>query len=387
MGTRTRLRLPRNSFVDAVRKSGLLSPDDLVAFIMQHDMDDKTLEDPIKFATLLVKKKLLTKYQAMQLLNNRTHGFKLDHYTIQDGIRQDRVGMVFTAEDTNSKKRVAIKILPTDRTSDPTILNAFLNEVRTAAQVEHPNVARVLDLGCHLGTHYVVTEHVTGRTLDKVVAKSGPLQPDLAAQFMAQVAIALRFAHKHQLYHRDIKPANIAVGEDGRVKLIDLGLTHMLENPWKQVTKRIKTQEYADEIDHVAPEQAWGNEPDARSDIYSLGSTLYWLITGTSPFPGMASEKMAERQVRDIPNPADRNPNVTPELAAVVQKMGARDPYSRYQSTTELLVAMQGWLPITDWLAVAASMPSQQPTLPNRLTDSDTTQTKGGFFSRFFGRK
>ena len=85
------------------------------------------------------------------------------------------------------------------------------------------------------------------------------------------------------------------------MKLLDLGLTHMLENPWTQVTKRINTKEYAEEIDHIAPEQAWGCEPDARSDVYSLGSTFYYLLTGQLPFPGSASEKMAERQIRGVP--------------------------------------------------------------------------------------
>jgi eukaryotic-like serine/threonine-protein kinase len=387
MGTATRLRLPRSPFFDAVRKSGLLPPDDLVAFITQNDVDDATFHDPIKLAAMLVRKKFLTKFQAMHLLKGKTQGFILDRYKILNGIRQDRVGMVFLALDRDAGKQVSLKVLPTDRTSDNTILSAFIKEVRTAAQVDHRNVARVLDLGFSNGTHFVVTEHVAAPTLDKVLAEQGTLAPDRAAQVVAQVALALRHAHDRQLCHRDIKPANIAILPDGRVKLLDLGLTHMLENPWKHVTKRIKTTEYAEEIDHVAPEQAWGNEPDGRSDIYSLGSTLFALMTGRSPFPGLATEKMAERQVKDIPNPCEVNPKVPRQLGDLVERMGAREPSRRHQSASELLVALQPWLPIADWVTFAASLPAEKPAAPpTRLTDIQPAARARSFWSRLFGR-
>src|SRR5437763_13283998 len=131
----TNTRLPRTPFLDAVRKSGLLTPDDLIAFLNHHDPDHAAAADPIKFATLLVRKKLLTKYQAMQLLTGRTQGFVLGPYKILDGIRQDRVGMVFLAENMESKQRVSVKVLPTDRVSDNTVYKAFVEEVKAAAQV------------------------------------------------------------------------------------------------------------------------------------------------------------------------------------------------------------------------------------------------------------
>jgi serine/threonine protein kinase len=387
MGTATRLRLPRSPFFDAVRKSGLLPPDDLVAFITQNDVDDSTFHDPIKLAAMLVRKKFLTKFQAMHLLKGKTQGFILDRYMILNGIRQDRVGMVFLAKDRDTGKQVALKVLPSDRTSDNTILSAFVKEVRSAAQVDHRNVARVLDLGFANGMHFVVSEHVAAPTLDKILAESGPLAPDRAAQVIAQVALALRHAHDRNLFHRDIKPANIAIAPDGRIKLLDLGLTHMLENPWKHVTKRIKTTEYAEEIDHVAPEQAWGNEPDGRSDIYSLGSTLYTAMTGRSPFSGLATEKMAERQVRDIPNPSGINPKVPLQLGELVVKMGSREPGQRFQSATQLLVALQPWLPIADWVTFAASLPAEKPAAPpKRLTDIQPAAKPRSFWSRLLGR-
>lgn len=350
MATKTRLSGRRTSFLDVVRKSGLLAPADLAAVIAEHAVGPET--DPIQLAALLVRKKLLTKFQAMQLLNGRTQGFLLGRFKILDGIRQDRVGMVFLAEDTETRERVSLKVLPTDRASDPTILRAFLQEVRAAAKVEHENVARVLDIGFWQGTHFVVSEHVPYPTLDKVVATKGPLASHAAAQFVAQVALALDAAHRRGLVHRDVKPGNIAMLPDRRVKLLDLGLTHMLENPWARVTRRISTKEYAEEIAHIAPEQAWGCEIDPRSDVYSLGSTFYFLLTGQVPFPGLAPEMMAQRQIRGVPSPAAIRSSVPKEIDALVQKMGAKDPQDRFASGRELVMAMHPWLPLEQWQAL-----------------------------------
>jgi serine/threonine protein kinase len=378
MGTKTRLRLPRSPFLDAVRKSGLLPPDDLCALITQFDIDEATLNDPIKLAALFVRKKALTKFQVMQLLHGKTQGFKLGPYTIMEGIRQDRVGMVFRALDTRSKTNVSLKVLPTDRAGDPTILRAFATEVRKAAQVDHPSVARVLDLAEWNGTYFVASELPTGTPLDKTLA-AGPLPCDKAAQYAAQVAVALRFAHQQGLVHRDIKPGNICVNDDGSVKLIDLGLTHMLENPWKQVTKRIKTQEYADEITHIAPEQAWGVEPDGRSDIYSLGSTLFQLLTGQTPFQGTATEQMADRQIRGIPAPSTIRPDVPRELDEIVVKMGQHNPHERYQSADELIVALHAWLPLTQWASLAALVqPKRVEAERPQTQEAATAKAKSG---------
>jgi eukaryotic-like serine/threonine-protein kinase len=385
MATKTRMRLPRSSFLDAVRQSGLLTPDDMVAVLRGPDADEKTVTDPIKLAALFIRKKLLTKFQAMQLLNGKTQGFLLGKYRILDGIRQDRVGLVFLAEERSAAKRkVSIKVLPTDRVSDPTIFRAFLKEVRAAAQVTHPNAARVHDLDVVNETHFVVSEYVPGPTLDKVIAEKGPLAPNVAAQYVAQAAVVLKHAHERGLYHRDVKPANLALTENG-VKLLDLGLTHLLENPWAKVTKRISTKEYAEEIDHVAPEQAWGNEPDARSDIYSLGSTLYYLLTGQSPFPGTAAEKMSERQLHGVPKPSLVRPDVPRELDAVVERMAAKDPHLRYQTAVQVATALHPWLPMAQWLALGIGSGEQAPPPPVQQAEPEPAKPRS-WLARLFGR-
>ncbi len=392
MATHTQLPRLNSPFLSAVRKSGLLTPDDLVAVFANASLDPTTAE-PLQVAALLVRKKLLTKFQAMQLLNNRTQGFVLDKYKILDGIRQDRVGMVFKAEHTTTKRTVALKVLPCDRASDPTILKAFMDEVRGAAKVDHPAVARILDVGYWQGTHFVVSEFVPGPTLDKIVAEKGPLTPDAAAQLIAQVAVGLMHAHSCGLIHRDLKPGNLALMPDRSVKLIDLGLTHMLESPWARVTKRISTKEYAEEIAHIAPEQAWGCEMDCRSDVYSLGSTFYYLLTGQVPFPGLAPEMMAERQIRGVPSPADLRPKISPELARIVMKMGAKDPHTRYQNAREVVQALQAWLPLAQCraLGISAEHPSFGAQEDSRTHAAVTSAkpAKGGilgFVRGLFGR-
>ena len=173
MATKTRLSGLRSAFLDVVRRSGLLTADDLIAVTTEHGVTAET--DPIQLAALLVRKKLLTKFQAMQLLQGRTQGFRLGKYKIVEGVRQDRVGMVFLAEDTESKHTASVKVLPTERVSDDTMYRPFLKEAREATRVVHANVARVLDVGMWCGTHYVVTEHVPAPTLDKILAEHDPL--------------------------------------------------------------------------------------------------------------------------------------------------------------------------------------------------------------------
>ena len=380
MPTSTRLPGLHTAFLIAVRKSGLLTPDDLIGVLTEANIDT-AVADPIQVASLLVRKKLLTKFQAMQLLSGRTQGFVLGQYKILDGIRQDRVGMVFKAEDTEQQRLVSVKVLPTDRVSDPTILKAFMHEVRAAAKVNHPAVARVLDIGFWQGTNFVVSEYVPGPTLDRVVRDKGPLTPNAAAQLIAQTAVGLLHAHDQGLIHRDVKPGNIAILPNLRVKLIDLGLTHMLENPWMRVTKRIKTEEYAEEIAHIAPEQAWGCDIDARGDVYGLGSTFYYLLTGKVPFPGLAPEMMAERQIRGVPSPLAIRPGIPKEIDVLVRRMGAKDPQERYPSAREVVAAMHSWLPVEQWQALGIALPEK--SLEERKPSP--VKKKRGFLARLFG--
>ena len=389
MGTSTRLRLPRTRFLQDVIKSGLLAPDDVIGIFSQYDPEQIEAAEPLQIATILVRRKLLTKFQAMQLLKGRTQGFVLGQYKIVEGVREDRVGMVFLAEEMETKATVSIKVLPTDRVSDDTMYRPFLKEARAAMAVTHATVARVLDLGIWRDTHYVVTEHVPAPTLDKIIAERGPMSPNAAAQTIAQVAVGLLHAHAKGLIHRDVKPSNIAMLPSRRVKLLDLGLTHMLDNPWAKVTKRINMQEYAEEIAHIPPEQAWGCELDGRSDLYSLGSTAFFLMTGRQPFPGSATQMMTDRQLKDIPKPSTVRAGVPADLDEIVRKMGAKDPHQRFQSANEVVNALHAWLPMADWAElshqVVSKLAAAKPAPVKPAPRGFFTSIASGF-SRIFGR-
>ena len=376
MGTSTRLRLPRCRFLQVVLKSGLLAPDDIIDVFSQYEPEQIEAAEPLQIATILVRRKLLTKFQAMQLLKGRTQGFVLGQYKILEGVREDRVGLVFLAQDTDNGEIVSVKVLPTDRVCDDTMYRPFLREARAATAITHATVARVLDLGIWRDTHYVVTEHVPAPTLDQVVAENGPLSPNAAAQTIAQVAVGLMHAHAKGLIHRDVKPANIALFPNRRVKLLDLGLTHMLDNPWAKVTLRINMKEYAEEIAHIPPEQAWGCELDGRSDLYSLGSTAFFLMTGQRPFPGSATQIMTDRQVKDIPRPSTLRSGIPADLDEIVRKLGAKDPHLRFQSAKEAVLALHAWLPVSDWMDLGIKV-EKKPATPAPVA------AKRGLFARF----
>jgi serine/threonine-protein kinase len=333
-------------------RSGLLSLEVLVEALAGYTREQLETMAPIHVAALLVRKKLLTKFQAMQLLQGRSGGFLLGAYKILEGIRQDRVGMVFLGENTETQQRVSVKVIPTDRVSDKAAFATFLKEVRTAAGVNHSTIAQILDIGVLTGTHYVISELVEAPTLDQVVAEEGPLSPQAAIQIVAQVALGLKQAHAVGLLHRDIKPQNIAVLPNRRVKLLDLGLTNLLDDPWQQKTKRINMDEYANEIAHIPPEQAVMTELDARSDLYSLGSTIYTALTGKAAFPGLAMESMAARQSQDIPLPSLIRPDLPAYIDALVKKLGARDPNARIASAADVVTMVYPHLPAAEWKAL-----------------------------------
>ncbi|HJZ55448.1 MAG TPA: serine/threonine-protein kinase [Gemmataceae bacterium] len=400
MATTTLAAPPRTPFLDAVNKSGLIAPERLAEILSQFDPRQVAAADPIQLATFLVRRKLLTKFQAMHLLNGRTQGFLLGRYRVLDGLREDRVGMVFLAEHEDTKQPAAIKVLPTDRVADPAVYQAFLAEAEAASRADHPNIARVLAVGTWNDTHYVAVEHVSAPTLDKVVADHGPLPPHSAAQVVAQVAIGLMHVHEQGQIHRDLKPANIAVLPDNRVKVLDLGLTRMIDNPYANSTQRFNLKEYAEEIAHIPPEQATRDGLDARSDIYSLGSTLYYLLTGENPFPGLAMQAMADKRSRDVPPPSEVQPEVPPELDDLVQQMGAKDPDERFQSAAELVVALRPWLPVWDWITLdikpaksrsRVRAPGRRATLQPTAAPEPAEHRRsfgpiGAFFGRLFGR-
>lgn len=281
----------------------------------------------------------MTLWQAQQLLAGRITGFRVDRYVLEDLIGQGGMGRVYCARDTRLDRQVALKILSPDRMNNPRAIARFRREAKVGAQLQHENLVRLYDFGESQGRHYLVMEFIEGKTLGFHIAVQGRIPPSVAAQFGRQVALGLDHAHGKGLIHRDVNPYNVIVTNEGIAKLADMGLAIDLADEAK-VTRDGAT---VGTFDYVAPEQArHSHSADIRSDIYSLGCSLYHMMSGQVPFPhpGLA-EKLFAHQSQEAPRLEDLVPDVPPGLAEVVRTMMRKKPEERPQTPYEVAVALR----------------------------------------------
>ena len=272
-----------------------------------------------RLARQAVQSQALTLWQAQQLLAGRTNGFKVDRYVLLDLIGQGGMGRVYLARDTRLNRRVALKILAPERINNPRAVARFQREARVGAQLQHENLVRVYDFGESNGRFFLVMEYIEGKTIGHLLSEQGPMPPATAARLVRQVALGLEHAHRKGLIHRDVNPYNILVTHDGIAKLADLGLAIDLADG-DRVTREGAT---VGTFDYVAPEQArHSHSADIRSDIYSLGCTLYHMLSGQVPFPSPSlPEKLFAHQAME-PTPLEQIvPGLPAGLAEVVRTM------------------------------------------------------------------
>src|SRR3954453_8856668 len=225
-----------------------------------------------RLARQAVQSKALTLWQAQQLLAGRTSGFKVDRYVLLELIGQGGMGRVYLARDSRLNRRVALKILSPERINNPRAIARFHREALVGAQLQHENLVRIYDEGESGGKCYLVMEYIEGKTIGSMIAEDGPMPPSVAARLARQVALGLEHAPQKGLIHRDVNPYNILVTRDGTAKLTDLGLAIDLAEE-AAVTRDGAT---VGTFHYVSPEQArHSHSVDTRSDIYSLGCTLY----------------------------------------------------------------------------------------------------------------
>ena len=226
---------------------------------------------------------LLNAWQAKQLLDGRTK-FTLGPYRIIDSIGQGGMGHVFKAEDPILKRVVAIKVLPRDKSTPEAIAN-FTREIQALGSLNHPKLVRAVDAGKDGNVNFLVTEYVPGSDLRKLVRRSGPLSMEAAANIISQVAEGLQHAHQQGIVHRDVKPGNVLVTPEGDAKLSDLGLAGPMYS--SNADQDPRYGKIVGTADYLSPDQSlspWNPVP--AWDIYSLGCTLYYAVTGKVPFPG-----------------------------------------------------------------------------------------------------
>jgi serine/threonine-protein kinase len=246
---------------------------------------------------------------------------------------------VHRGRDLRLGRDVAIKMLRTDLARDNTFQMRFRREAQNAASLNHPAIVAVYDTGEERAPTgealpYIVMEFVNGHTLKEVLAAEGRLMPRRALEITADICAALEFSHRHGIIHRDIKPGNVMLTQTGQVKVMDFGIARALASG---ATTMTQTSAVIGTAQYLSPEQARGEAVDARSDVYAAGCVLFELLCGHPPFVGDSPVSVAYQHVREDPRaPSDVNPDVTPDIDAVVLKALAKNPLNRYQSAGEM---------------------------------------------------
>ena len=344
----------RDTFLSRLDASGLVEPEALRALAERLPATQRGRV----LARFLVEEGLLTRFQAEHLLVGRTSGFILGQYRILDEVGRGGMGRVFKAEHTTMRRVVALKVLAAHLTRTERARQLFQREVRAAARLVHPHIVTAFDANQAEDRCYLVLEFIDGPNLSALVRDLGPLAVGQACEFARQAALGLEHARALGIVHRDIKPSNLLVqppiggtlAEGGVVKITDFGLAWAsgeAEAGEEGVTSRANDRGQNPIVmgtpDYLSPEQGRNlDAADIRSDLYSLGCTLYFLLTGEVPFPGGSPLDKLERHANLEPEPVEQlRPVVAPGVAALVRRLMAKDPAARLQTPAELAEALE----------------------------------------------
>ncbi len=335
-------------FLELVRKSGVVEADRLQTYL-ERLRESRTLPpSPEGVAQLLVQDGIITYFQAEQFRAGRWRRFTIGKYKVLERLGAGGMGTVYLCEHMLMKRQVAVKVLPPNKVNDSSSLERFYREAKAVAALDHPNIVRAYDIGEDDKLHFIVMEHVDGANLQEIIKKTGPMDPLRVAHYMRQSALGLQHAHETVgLVHRDIKPGNILVDRHGVVKILDMGLARFFHDDTDDLTKKYD-ENVLGTADYLAPEQALDSHAaDIRADIYSLGGTFYFCLTGRTPFTeGTVAQKLIWHQTRQPKPIRSIRPEVPQELAAIIEKAMAKDKNERYQTPQELADELEPWTTI-----------------------------------------
>lgn len=334
------MAVPLEQFVKRLEESGILSGESLADFIPPK----ASPADAEQLARELVRQKKLTVFQAETVYRGQGKSLALGNYILIEKIGAGGMGQVYKARHRRMDRLVAIKLLPQALTKDPAAIARFEREVKAAAKLRHPNIVAADDADCANGVHFLVMECVDGSDLSALVKKQGPLPVAKAVNCILQTARGLEFAHKKGVVHRDIKPANLLLDTEGVVKILDMGLAKIdAHGDVGAQAELTGTGMVMGTVDYMAPEQALSTKTaDARADIYSLGCSLYYLLTGKATYGGdsLMAKLLAHRD-QPIPDLRANCAAASPELETVFRRMMAKKVQDRYQSMSEVIADLE----------------------------------------------
>ncbi len=326
-----------DEFCDALRRSELV---DEAEIRIWRGRGSRGVDARV-IAAQMIKAGLLTRFQANRLLEGKSRGFVIGPYRILDLLTEGNKDAIYLAEHRAMNRHVAIKVLKQNVDQIAGNRERFMREARITASLDHPNIVKLFDFVDEKGQQYLVMEYATGKTLKQIVAEEGPLPISQALEFARQIASGLQHAHVQGIIHRDIKPSSMIVDAKGVVKILDMGHCRFSDDQQMNITKMYDPTKVVGSIDYIAPEQAIGEQYDARCDLYSLGATLFTLITGQPPFKGTSYQILMAHQMDDVPDMKAYQPKVTSAIQALVVKMMAKIPQQRYQTADEVIKAIQ----------------------------------------------
>ena len=362
-------------FFTILKRAGILAENRL------NDIRSKVLSgefpiDSTELAKRLVKEKVLTEYQARRLLSNRPGGLIIGRYIILEKLGSGSMGRVYKAQHRMMDRISALKIIAPEISNNERVVARFQREMRLVGMLDHPNVVRAFDADRDRGILYIAMEYVPGDSLGQRLRSKGPIPPAELVDYAAQAALGLQHAHDRGIIHRDIKPSNLLIGDNRSIKVLDLGLATLMEAD-EQSSFATADGVAVGTIDYMSPEQACGRDVDQRSDLFSLGCTMYHLLTGRLPFPGNSPvERLApESRASTVPIIGIK-PDTPPKLIEVLDKLLANRASERYQTAAAAAEALQGVLRKRPSQVAVSALPkvvAQLPRLPLRRSSTFTS--------------
>jgi serine/threonine-protein kinase len=334
------MAVPLERFVKQLQDSGILAGETLKDFLPPKGEP----KDAEELARELIRQKKLTRFQAEEVYKGKGKSLVLGNYVLMEKIGAGGMGQVFKARHRRMDRLVAVKLLPAAVMKDRAAVARFEREVKAAAKISHPNIVAAHDADCADGVHFLVMELVDGSDLSALVKRSGPFPVDKAVNYILQAAKGLEAAHTEGVVHRDIKPANLLLDKKGVVKILDMGLARLnTDGDGSPQAELTNTGTLMGTIDYMAPEQALDTKSaDARADIYALGCSLFYLLTGKAVYEGdTLMKKVLAHRGHPIPRLRSACPEAPEELEAVFTKMVAKKIVDRYQTITDVIADLE----------------------------------------------